>query len=166
MISKLLKFIAPIYLITTIIMVMWVPSLLAAPVPTFEVSALTIKSASTGNTHRFSIEIAKTAKQQHHGLMHRTALPADHGMLFVWDRDTPIRMWMKNTPLPLDMLFIDADGKIISIVDNTTPNSEKIIDPHMPARAVLELLGGTTEQQHINTGDIIVHPFFGNAPHD
>ena len=93
--------------------------------------------------------------------MNRTEIPADHGMLFIWGKDLPITMWMKNTPLPLDMLFVDGNGKIVSIVQNAKPESEDIIDPKKPVRAVIELLGGVAAAKGIHVGDrVIIHPYF------
>ena len=108
----------------------------------------------------FSVEIAETPRQQYQGYMHRTEIPEGHGMLFIWVKDTPVTMWMKDTPLALDMLFIDAHGKIAYIERNTTPNSEAIIDPGLLVRAVLEIPGGTSDIQGIAGGDRVTARYF------
>ena len=108
----------------------------------------------------FSIEIAETWQQQELGFMHRAHIPNDHGMLFIWDKDSPISMWMKNTPLSLDMLFVDAKGKIIYIAENAVPNSTDIITAPQPVRAVVELVGGACAAKHIRVGDHVIHSYF------
>ncbi len=108
----------------------------------------------------YRIEHALTREQQERGLMHRTSLPERHGMLFSWKQDQPITMWMKNTPLSLDMLFISAQGVIITIAANTTPNSTDIISSGVPVRAVLELEGGSAERDGIRVGDVVLHRVF------
>src|SRR5262249_5572752 len=119
---------------------------------------LTIKTR-TGDVP-FSIEIASTPDQRRHGLMHRRALPRDAGMLFLLPRDQPVAMWMKGTVLPLDMLFIDRHGRIVSIAREATPFSTKLISPDRPVRAVLEVLGGTAALRGIGVGDQVIHSSF------
>jgi uncharacterized membrane protein (UPF0127 family) len=107
-----------------------------------------------------SIEIASTPAQRRHGLMHRETLPPDEGMLFILPRDQPVAMWMKDTVLPLDMLFIDRHGRIVYIARETRPFSTRIISARRPVRAVLEILGGTAALRGIGVGDQVIHPYF------
>ena len=125
-----------------------------------ERSDLTIKSGDT--THSFSIEMADTPELIEQGLMERTELAADAGMLFNFGAPTQTAMWMKNTPLALDMLFIDASGKVVAIAHNTVPNSERRIGTGSPVKAVLELNAGTAKGLGIKPGASIHHSIFAN----
>ena len=101
----------------------------------------------------FKVEIARDEPDREQGLMHRTSLAPDHGMLFLFDEVRPVAMWMKDTPIPLDMLFIGADGRIARIAAMTTPQSLAIISSGEPVRAVLEIKGGEAAGQGIAVGD-------------
>ena len=131
----------------------------AAAEEKFERDTLEIVSRD-GERHRFTVELAKTPAQQQQGLMFRREMALDAGMLFLYDRDGPIHMWMKNTLIPLDMLFIQADGRIAHIAERTVPFSEDTISSRRRVRAVLELNGGTADRLGIQVGDRIVHPAF------
>ena len=122
----------------------------------FERSELTVKTAR--GEHRFRVELALQRDQQAWGLQHRPFLAEDAGMLFVYDRDAPISMWMLNTLIPLDMIFIDANGRIVNIAERTRPKSLETIPSAGPVRAVLEVLGGTSQRLGIGPGDRILHP--------
>lgn len=113
--------------------------------------------------HRFQVELASTPAERATGLMHRTELGADQGMLFDFGEEQDISMWMKNTPLALDMLFIGASGRILRIERDTTPFSLRSIASGKPALGVLEVLAGTTRRLEIRTGDHVLHPVFGNS---
>ncbi len=115
-----------------------------------------------GAQHAFTVEMAMTPMQQITGLMFRTSVPADGGMLFDWGAPRESQMWMKNTLVPLDMVFINADGTIRSIAENTVPESLAVIDSHGPVLATLELAGGTTATLGIRVGDKVSHRIFGN----
>jgi uncharacterized membrane protein (UPF0127 family) len=117
-----------------------------------------------GKEHPFSVEMAITPDQQTVGEMFRTNVPADGGMLFDWGFPRPTQMWMRNTLVSLDMVFINADGKIRSIAENTTPRSLAVIDAGGPVRAALELAAGTTATLDIRVGDTVKQRIFGNAP--
>lgn len=121
-------------------------------------STLAIHSAS--GTHRFKVELADTAEKRAVGLMHRPSMPADAGMLFDFRTDAPVAMWMRNTLIPLDMLFITRDGRIANIAERTVPYSETSIPSKGPVRAVLELNGGTAARLKIRPGDRVDHPMF------
>lgn len=113
--------------------------------------------------HSFRVEIANTEATRAHGLMNRRHLDADAGMLFVYSRAQPVAFWMKNTPLPLDMLYIRNDGTIANIFESVTPYSERPIPSLEPIRAVLELNGGRAAQLGIQTGDRVYGVIFPKA---
>lgn len=125
---------------------------------TFPVSELTIDSG--GKRHRFNVELADTDERRTLGLMYRTTMAADAGMLFDFKADRPVSMWMRNTRLPLDMLFITRDGRVLNIAQRAVPFTEHSISSDGPVRAVLELNGGTTERLGIKPGDRVIHPMF------
>lgn len=108
----------------------------------------------------FNVEIATTAAERAKGLMYRTELAPDAGMLFDFETDQQIYMWMKNTYIPLDMVFIRADGRVASIAANTTPLSTATIESGAVVRAVLELPAGTAKAKGIAVGDTVMHRMF------
>lgn len=110
----------------------------------------------------FSVEMATTEEEKKTGLMYRKELADGKGMLFDFNPEQEISMWMKNTYVSLDMIFIRADGRILSIADNTEPLSTKIISSRGPARAVLEVVAGTAQKYGIRPGDRVGHPLFGS----
>ena len=116
-----------------------------------------------GVHHAFNVEVATTPEQQMTGLMFRTHVPADGGMLFDWVGERRAQMWMKNTLVPLDMLFIGPHGTVRHVVENTVPQSLAIIDGGM-ASATLELAAGTAERLDIRVGDKVLAKQFGKAP--
>jgi len=89
-------------------------------------------------------------------------MPADAGMLFAYQSPRPVSMWMKNTVLPLDMLFVSGTGKVEKVVENTKPFSLDTIDSGVPVVAVIELNAGTCARLHIAAGAQVIHAFFGN----
>ncbi|MBD0414981.1 DUF192 domain-containing protein [Oryzicola mucosus] len=111
----------------------------------------------------FTIEIADEAGERAMGLMYRTDLSDDEGMLFVFGQTQPLSFWMKNTPLPLDLIFIGRDGRIRDIKQGQ-PFSEAPISPSEPARFVLELKAGTADKNGIKRGDLLRHPAIQQAP--
>lgn len=118
----------------------------------FSRAELVIATAA-GEALRFDIEVARTPAQRSQGLMFRTAMAPDAGMLFIYDPPKQMAMWMRNTILSLDMLFIAADGRIARIVANTTPMSEATIESPGPVSAVLELVAGSAKRLGIRPGD-------------
>jgi uncharacterized protein len=116
--------------------------------------------ASADDAHMFTVEIADTDALRARGLMFRQRLPEDRGMLFDFGTVREVAMWMKNTYIPLDMLFIRADGSIAYIAENTVPKSEDVIGVREPVLAVLELAGGTTRKLGIRSGDKVYHRIF------
>ena len=133
----------------------------AAELQQFPTSELTIVSAS--GRHRFKVEIAETPAQMTQGLMFRRDLAPNAGMLFDYKQATAATMWMRNTLIPLDMLFVDAQGRIVNIHQRAVPESDDVIAAAAPVRAVIELNGGTAARLGIEPGDQVVHPIFGNA---
>jgi len=112
--------------------------------------------------HPFLVEVMRTEKQRERGLMFRRFLPKDRGMLFDFRTEQPIMMWMKNTYLPLDMIFISRSGNVVGIARDTEPLSERIVASGAPASAVLEVNAGTTLQIGLGIGDKIRHPLFSD----
>lgn len=117
---------------------------------------------STNGMHAFKVEVAADDASRAHGLMERRDLPPDAGMLFDYHQARDVAFWMKNTPLPLDMVFIRADGSIASIVSYATPYSETPIPSVEPVRAVLEINGGRAAELGIRPNDKVHAAIFGN----
>ncbi len=116
-----------------------------------------------GVQHMFNVEMALTMKQQVVGEMFRTQIPPDGGMLFDWKVPRESQMWMRNTLIPLDMVFINADGTIRSIAENAVPQSLAIVASHGPVRATLEVAGGTAARLNLRVGDHVQQRIFGDA---
>jgi len=108
----------------------------------------------------FSVEMATTEQEKETGLMYRKELPDGKGMLFDFSPEQQVSMWMKNTYIPLDMIFIRADGRILRIAENTEPLSTRIIPSGGPAKGVLEVIAGTAKKYGIAPGDRVAHPLF------
>jgi len=112
---------------------------------------LTIQTSR--GARRFSVEIARTEQEQERGLMFRTSLPENGGMIFPMHPPRPAAFWMKNTPLPLDIIFIRADGSIARIAPQAIPYSLDLIQVGEPVAAVLEIAGGAADAAGIREGD-------------
>ncbi|MBT4115855.1 MAG: DUF192 domain-containing protein [Rhodospirillaceae bacterium] len=112
----------------------------------------------------FDVELAISDAQQSRGLMFRETMAADAGMLFDYRFAQRITMWMRNTLIPLDMIFIGADGRVINVAERTIPHSEAIIASKGRARAVLEVNGGTASRLGIKAGTKVYHRIFGTGP--
>ena len=113
-----------------------------------------------GARHEFTVEMALSPEQQTVGLMFRTNVPADGGMLFDWGVPRDSTMWMRNTVSPLDMLFINDDGTIRRIAEDTVPQSLAMIESRGPVRATLELAAGTAKRLGIRVGDRVEQGIF------
>ncbi len=127
--------------------------------PRFARSTLTIHTKA-GAAHEFKIEIARTVEQRALGLMYRRRLAADAGMLFLHERFERARMWMKNTYIPLDMLFVGPDGRIVDLKQRTVPQSLAIITSRKSVIAVFEVNAGTVSRLGLAIGDRLDHPAF------
>ncbi len=125
----------------------------------FPKSSVQVETAD-GVPHGFTVELATTGDQLAQGLMYRPKMAADAGMLFDFGNPRPVSMWMKNTLIPLDMLFIAADGKVLGISQRAVPHSLALIESPGPVKAVLELNGGTASRLGLKVGDRVVHPIF------
>lgn len=138
----------------------WVglPALAQSPMPT----GLLVIETADGERHEFTVELAATDEHRATGLMYRQQMAADAGMIFDYGRDRRATMWMRNTYIPLDMLFIASDGTIRNIKQRTVPFSETVIRSKGKVRAVLELNAGTVFRLGIKPGDTVRHAVFGN----
>lgn len=108
---------------------------------------------TSGGSYRFNVELAVTEEERAKGLMFRQELDPDAGMLFLYNQDQAVTFWMKDTPLPLDMIFIASDGKITQIVRHAEPYSENLIPSNTYIRGVLEVNAGTADRFNIAPGD-------------
>ena len=128
----------------------------------YDVVPLVITKAGGGQV-TLNIEMAISDEAEEKGLMFRTALPKDSGMLFTFEHEDIRAFWMKNTLIPLDMIFINKDGKIVNIHERAIPKDLTTIRSNGPANAVLEINGGRASELGLKAGDIIHHSFFGNV---
>jgi uncharacterized protein len=119
-----------------------------------------LQIVTASGTHEFQVEIADDDATRERGLMNRRYMAADHGMLFVFDREAPVSFWMKNTYIPLDMIFISRAGVVTNIVAHAEPLSERVIPSGPPCAAVLELNGGEAAAIGLKVGDKVRNPFF------
>jgi uncharacterized protein len=140
-----------------LVLALLVAALPAAALETFKTSELTVLTA--GGPRKFSIELALSEPQREQGLMFRRSMAPDAGMLFDMEVPQTITMWMQNTYIPLDMLFLDAGGKIVDIHERAVPMSTEIIAGRAPARYVIELNGGVVDQLGIKIGDKVTSPY-------
>lgn len=120
----------------------------------------TLEIVTKNGVHVFSVELAVNDADRQKGLMFRKELPEGRGMLFDFKHDQDVSMWMRNTYIPLDMLFINSDGTIRRIAENTVPMSERTIPSGGPVRGVLEVIAGTAKKLGIAAGDRVAHPLF------
>jgi len=132
-----------------------------ADLVTFTKSKLVIETAK--GKYPFDIELALTPPQMEQGLMYRRTLAADAGMLFDYGDPQPIAMWMKNTFIPLDMIFVAKDGKVVDFRERAVPMSLDTIESKVPAKAVIEVNAGTVMRLGIKIGDTVHYASFGNA---
>ncbi len=125
----------------------------------FEQDTLVLRSAD-GTAHEFEVELALTSAQHAQGLMFRRQMAGDAGMLFIYPSQRMRYMWMKNTLIPLDMLFIDKSGRVVHLVERAVPKSLQTISSNEPVLAVLELNGGTASRLNLGIGDVVEHAAF------
>lgn len=127
--------------------------------PDFVTEPLSIETAKGRLDYR--VEIADDDAERQHGLMYRTSLPDMHGMLFIFPQAKPQAFWMRNTYMPLDIIYIGADGAIVSIQANARPFDETALPSEGPAIGVLEIYGGKAAELGIKPGDRVRHRMFG-----
>ena len=123
---------------------------------TFETSQLTLHTA-TGD-HEIVVELADTEQQRQRGLMYRTELAPDHGMIFDLGPPRTASMWMANTLIPLDMVFIRTDGSVAGFYEQAEPGSKRVIASREPVKYVLELAGGQAQAYGLKPGDTVTGP--------
>jgi uncharacterized membrane protein (UPF0127 family) len=143
----------PVFAATIVLCAFWQSGVWAASVQPLEI--VTKKGVQV-----FSVEMATTDEEKTTGLMYRKELADGKGMLFDFSPPQEISMWMKNTYISLDMIFIQADGRILRIAENTEPLSTKIISSAGLAKGVLEVIAGTAKKYGIEPGDRVGHPLF------
>jgi uncharacterized protein len=143
----------PVFAATMLLCAFWQSGAWAASVQPLEI--VTKKGVQV-----FSVEMATTDEEKTTGLMYRKELADGKGMLFDFSPPQEISMWMKNTYISLDMIFIQADGRILRIAENTEPLSTKIISSGGLAKGVLEVIAGTAKKYGIEPGDRVGHPLF------
>jgi uncharacterized membrane protein (UPF0127 family) len=136
---------------------------LVALAPALALDRTTVEIASKTGVHVFTVEIADTEQARERGLMFRKELPPGRGMLFDFHREQQVGFWMKNTLIPLDMIFIDGRGRIVSIAQDAKPMSEDVIMSGGQVRAVLEVDGGTARRLGIAPGDRVYNPIFSGS---
>ena len=134
--------------------------ILVATGPIWPAGQQTLEIASKTGVHVFAVELADNDIERAKGLMYRKELPEGQGMLFDFHREQEVSFWMQNTYIPLDMVFIRGDGRILRIAENTEPLSTRLIRSGGPVRAVLEVIGGTTRKLGIAPGDRVASPIF------
>ena len=152
------SFIAPVRGLAAVLVAALALTVAALAQPALE--SLTIVTDEA--RHDFMVELAATPEERSRGLMFRRSMPAEQGMLFDFERVQPVSMWMRNTYLPLDMLFIAEDGEIVRIAADTEPLSERTIPSGQPVLSVLELNAGTARRLGIEAGDRVEHPLFSD----
>ena len=123
----------------------------------------TIEIVTRTGVHAFAVELATNTAERAVGLMYRKELPEGRGMLFDFHDDQPVQFWMHNTYIPLDMIFITGDGRVVRVAENAKPMSDDLIPSGRPVRAVLEVIGGTARKLGIAAGDRVTGAFFGKA---
>lgn len=115
---------------------------------------------TASGTHVLAVEMARTPEELSRGLMGRRSLPHDQGMLFALPREQPVSMWMHDTIIPLDMIFISRQGVVATVKRGAQPMSEEVISSVVPVSAVLEVNAGVARQIGLSPGDVVRHPFF------
>ena len=143
-----------------LIVVLAMASLVRANEPVYLPSEPLVIETTGGKTLTFNAEIADDDAKRSHGMMFRRSMEEHEAMLFVWPAPYEAGMWMRNTYIPLDMLFIAADGRIVYIARETVPHSLDVISAGQKVRAVLEIRGGASARLGISEGDLVRHHVF------
>jgi uncharacterized protein len=160
---ELRRYLLPGLLVIALVLALHTMTLASGIAASLPVERLEIV-AGDGSRHVFHAYLADTAEARARGLMYVTELAPDRGMLFDFETPRVITMWMKNTPLSLDMLFIDTEGRIARIEARTRPFSTRVISSQAEVIAVLEINGGRAEKLGIAAGDLVVHRLFSSPP--
>jgi len=126
-------------------------------------AAKLVIQTKAGQMH-MDVDVASSRAELSRGLMFRRSMPENYGMLFDYKRPQVVTMWMKNTFIPLDMVFLDTDGIVVHLVERTVPLSTKTISSNVPVRAVLEINAGISNRIGLRRGDRVYHPMFNNVP--
>jgi len=134
--------------------------LVAVSAPAWTATNETLEIVTQTGVRAFAVEVVANDEERSKGLMFRKELPEGNGMLFDFKVEAPVSFWMKNTYIPLDMIFIRGDGRIASIAENTEPLSERLVPSSGPVRGVLEVIGGTARKLGIKPGDRVAHRIF------
>lgn len=140
----------------------WTPREPLDPKKAQALSETPLVISSGGRDHGFIVELADEDGERAIGLMHRAHMDADRGMLFDFHTPRRVAFWMRNTFIPLDMIFVRSDGEIVHIIENVTPHSEDTVGPDRPVRAVLELNAGRVKALGLRIGDVVRHAAFRN----
>jgi hypothetical protein len=133
------------------------------PAPASATELQNLEIVTKNGVYPFSVELAVTPEEHERGLMFRKELPEGRGMLFDFKTEQSVEFWMHNTYIPLDIIFIRGDGRILRIAENATPLSDAHIPSGGPIRGVLEVIGGTAKKLGIAPGDRVAHPIFGGG---
>ena len=141
--------------------VIFAAGFLFASIPANAAAALqALEFVTSTGQHKFKVEVADTPEERAKGLMFRKSMPQDQGMLFDFKTDMPVMMWMKNTYLPLDMVFVSRQGVVTRVAPDAVPMSEAIISSGGPVYAVIELNAGVAKQIGLTPGDTVRHHAF------
>jgi uncharacterized protein len=138
-------------------------AMVAVLAPAQAAGQATIEIVSKTGVHAFKVELATNDAERERGLMFRKSLPEGQGMLFDFKHDQPVSFWMHNTYIPLDMIFIGGNGRVLHIAENAKPMSDALIPSGVPVRAVLEVIAGTVEKLGIADGDQVTGSIFGGG---
>jgi uncharacterized protein len=138
-------------------------ALWAAAAPLRAAGKDTIEVVTRTGVHAFSVELATNAADRAVGLMFRKELPEGQGMLFDFQEEQPVQFWMHNTYIPLDMIFIAGDGRVVRVAHDAKPMSDDLIPSGRPIRGVLEVIAGTARKFGIAAGDRVIGSFFGKG---
>lgn len=133
---------------------------LTLPAQAVEAALEPLEIVTSTGAHQFQVEVARTTRERERGLMDRRSMPRNQGMLFDFHIEQTVTMWMKNTYLPLDMIFVARNGRVTALQQNAVPMSETIIPSGPPAYAVIELNGGVAQEIGLEVGNLVRHPTF------
>lgn len=136
---------------------------LAASVARAEGGVEKLEIDTASGPHVYQVEMARTDAEREKGLMFRRSMAPDHGMLFDFPGNQPVAFWMKDTYIPLDMIFIGRDGHVVSVARDAKPMDETIIPSNAPTTGVLELNAGAAKAIDLEVGDEVKHPIFHNG---